>query len=627
MADSFAKDVVDALLEDAEQRLPDKIVDRISNADNIGGIIGILFDLYSGFPNLSSPFFLLVAERLKGRGGLLALFGEFVETIPATSRLLRRVTGKTEESARADLVQHWHNFSNNPSIGALMATTTAPAGTTAAPAAPPVTPAASPPPRRIEDVVSDAFNADEQQIIICIAEILRKEGKPGVDIVREVEGDSSLALIAWLDCVHQSPSALREQLTTSNEAMAASDEMDLQFRRGIAESPAVEAAWARAAAMVVRTNRTAIEFAFMGYNHRHPQNGLAAKVEDILDGLNLLAGVGVPRGKFAAMQSAVHGAITGAQIGIGVVAFTLLCCLVLALVATYSPESLHGLTTLGFYGLEGIALIVITIGFFRRTGRALVAQATALVAAMGVFPIIAGVGFLLATMLTKDPQSWVDFTMTWVLVNAWNLVSVGLAQKGVSLFAHIQSTVERIFGKSASEQFGKLAKENLWLTRIGTTIAFAVSLVWVFVFPLNVYGVGNPDRMLIIGVLVLVALPVALTSTLQNSTDINGYAAHVREDKKATDRGDYKAGKIAMRYVLPITLVVMTAVTIGGIAKSSTNPGRIGRVAEQTSAATDKAFDLVDKKLGINTKPKSAMSAANDAYCKAHPTDHTYPCK
>ena len=119
---------------------------------------------------------------------------------------------------------------------------------------------------------------------------------------------------------------------------------------------------------------------------------------------------------------------------------------------------------------------------------------------------------------------------------------------------------------------------------------------------------------------------MALTSTLQNSTDIGAYAAHVRDDKKATDRGDYKAGKIAMRYILPITLVVMMAVTIGGIAKASANPGRIGRVAEQTSKATDTARDFVDNKLGTNTKPKATTSAANAKYFTEHPTDHTYPC-
>lgn len=584
MADSIALDALQAAGEYTEGLVPDVIATELRLSDTADGVLGVLFDAYAAIPELAGPFIHFIAQRLKGRGGLTAGFGEVLETVPATSRMLRAITSKTTASARADMIDHWRRFRNNPAIGARM--------TTPAPAAAPATAPPAPPPTRIETIIVDAYDHDGSMVVTAIAEILRKEGKPGVDLVRELEGDSNLALIAWLECVHGSATELKRFLKSDADAMIAVHTMDREYRRGLAEHPDAEKAWAKAAADLVRINAMALALAFAGYNHRHPGNALAAKFEDAIDNLNRWTGTG-PRGKFGTMQAAKNLAIGTVQVGMAIPMVAMAYCLILLGLSVNYPDNLHVFSTWSFYGLMTTSLLIILAGNFSRKPMAVAIQMTALFLAMEVWPILAGTGFVLATVLGSK-VSWVDYAMGLILVVVWHLVGIGLLQKGINAIGSIEAGIARLFGADFATKFSGIAKENQWLSRISTTIAYAVSLVWLFVYILNLFEVVNPTRLYILGGVVVVVLAAAMVSSMINTYNMSGVAAHLRKAKEATDVTDYKAAKIATRYVVPIGVVLaVLLVAVFGITQLQ-NWGE--GVQAGTKRVSDKALNWAEGK-------------------------------
>lgn len=598
MADTIALDALQAAGEYTEGLVPDVIATELRNSDTADGVLGVLFDAYTSIPELAGPLIYFIAQRLKGRGGLTAGFGEVLETVPATSRMLRAITGKTTASARADMIDLWRRFRNNPAIGARM--------TTPAPAAAPATAPPAPPPTRIEKIIVDAYDHDGSMVVTAIAEILRKEGKPGVDLVRELEGDSNLALIAWLECVYGSATELKRFLKSDADAMIAVHTMDREYRRGLAEHPDAEKAWAKAAADLVRINAMAIGLAYAGYNHRHPGNPLVAKVEDLADALNGISG-GEPRGKFAAMQAAKNIAIGTVQVGMAIPMVAMAYCLILLGLSVNYPDNLHVFSTWSFYGLMTISLLVILAGSFSRKPWVVAIQMTALFLAMEVWPILAGTGFVLATVLGSK-VSWVDFAMGLVLVVGWHLVGIGLLQKGINALGSIEAGIARLFGAAFATKFSGLAKENQWLSRISTTIAYAVSLVWLFVYILNLFGVVNPTRLYILGGVVVVVLAAAMVSSMINTYNMSSVAPHLRKAKEATDVTDYKAAKIAARYVVPIGVVLaVLLVAVFGITQLQS--WGAGAQAGTTRVA-DKALSWVNDRASESEPATATQSVA-----------------
>lgn len=463
--DSIKKDVLDALGEYTEGALPVWFANKLRGSDTAEGIIGIVFDLYSAVPNMAGPVITFLGQRLKNKGGASAVLGEFLETIPTTSRALRAISGKTEQSARADLVAHWQKFKINPKIGAPIMSTTS-----SAPSSPP-----APPPQDILTILND-LPENKRRVATRLYQICIQEAR--MDLIPEAEGEASKLIAAIFEGARRAFGAFQNVLNDSDEVMIFINRMSAAERRGLKDS-ANEKEWNDAAKGLFRHNLEAANFLLLGFEERHPDSPLVAKVKDLLDRLNLFAG-GKPTERFEAAKRAKNLATFLGKASLGLIGFCVLyltgfviCCL------TY-PEHLGCFSWGSFFIMFGGSAITMIAGAFAE--KAALVQVVNLFLVTLVWPALLTIVFTGAMIFgLLNGGVWSVTLMAPILPICWDLIGLSIVQKIMNTVGAIPVAVAALSGgvtEAESEVIGKQLRENGFLVKISATVAGVAAVTW-----------------------------------------------------------------------------------------------------------------------------------------------------
>lgn len=596
MSDPTEKDVIDTIKEELDQRFPEFASRHLRGADNLDGLIGILFDLYASIPDLSSPVFIFLAERLQGRGGVLGLVGQFINTIPATSRMLRGVTGKTPEVARADVVAHWRRFRNNPSIGATMATPAAPATPT-----PPTVPTVSL--SRVQQAITKAtadggFTDHERLVIVQMFRIFRIEGAPGRDVVAELEGDARSGKRGILDTVKENSAELKVMFTTIgddfNRAWNYYEAMrDVERDGGTTSTTRPE--WREAAAHFVRQLMPVIEFILMGHAERHPEPAVAAAMLDLVDRLNVFAGL-EPSSTFLRAQS-IRETVRNTGFGLlGVFAVIVLYFLMVVQKAHDSPDNLVEFAWQSTWIiLGGAALLTIFGAIIRKTWLALTGAFTI----FAVSPVVLTVAWVVAAVFTPAPD-WRAFWMALIVVLGLDFITFSLTQKMIQTVGGIPTF---IFSLLPSKDEAKAAAEKIvkssFLASISSTIASAIVLLWVPIVGTYVLSTPVSIRIGTVAVIAVFACGHGYLKRGATMTDFTAYKSKKFADEaEAQALNNFKLAYTGLKSVTIGSLALYVVVSLFGVtplleAKDTVTHGTV-RAVGVVSNGGSKVLDYAE---------------------------------
>ena len=586
--DTVAHDVLGAAGEYFEGVIPDEFARRLRGSDSAEGLLGVLFDAYTAIPEIAGPFIHFFAQRLKGQGGMKGAFGEVLETIPATSRMLRLLTNKSPASARADLVTHWRRFRNNRSIGAMMAN---PA--TGAPPAAATPPAPLPPPvsSKIQVALNESgYSPEQRNAVLYLFRIFRTEGKVGSDIVAELEGDARTGKAGIVQTVAHNANDLLPLLEGPEfvAAMDAYDEMRrLEMTGGVTDEN--REAWKTAAAQFVRCLMPAIEFILMGYAELHPDSASASAALDLADNLNLFAGLN-PSSTFQRARKVQRAVVLTAR-GFGLVfAALLLYMLYVVNLAATDPASLVDFAYQSTWWMViGCAVVIIAGGIFSG-----VAQIVGVLALFYLVPIALTVAWTVAGVFTPQVD-WRAFWFPLLVVIILDFVSFGLLQKAVNAVGAIPAFLfsfmrDKDQAKAVSE---KLVKFN-FIAGISSTVAGAIVLLWLPLFASYVADVPVEWR---VGLMALIVVAACTYGYLKRSATMKNYATYAGELGKEIqdhDKQNLNLGYAFLRLAGVSVLVLCILVGAFGAA-------RVERAKDATVSLTGRSIgvlgDLADRAL------------------------------
>ncbi len=644
MSDSVSRDILDACIEDGEQRLPDILANRLRGADNVNGVIGILFDLYASIPNIASPAFLFIAQRLHSRGGMLRLLGEFIETIPATSRMLRGITGKTTASARADVVAHWHNFSRNPSIGATMAApATASTATTPSPAA-----VAPPSYSKVQRALSGAtegggYSDNQQLVLLYMFRLMRIEATPGTDIVAELEGEAAVAKHGFLNTLKDNANDIKHWLSGPDfdAAVGFCKKMRDYENRGCQSGTNLEK-WRRSAENFVRRLIPAFEFLLIGQADRNQGAEIIASGMDMLDKLHLFAGL-QPSSAFVKAQTFLRNLALASKGSMAIVGALILYGLLALWIAKEHQDWLPNFAWGSTLGILGTSALMMAFGWMVSGIVQVVGILLGFYAAPAALTLV-----WVITAIFAPTVDWFAYWVSLLVVVAFDFVSINLLQKGVQTVGAIPAFIKGII-RMEKDHVDALSKElakTSSLVNISATISSAVVLAWI---PLTLaFALSTPQAWRIGGITFIAILAIAY-GYLKRGAGLKVYSSYMGKLAAEIEAHDVLNLRYAYNALRGVTLAVLGAflvvrlVGVQWISQTETSMSHgATRTAGIVSDAGSKVLDAAEKGLGTYkaepvaevveapqpkaTSKRVKQAGANAAYCAAHPSDHSYPC-
>lgn len=612
MSDSNFQSLIRALTEDGEQRLPDEIVARIRGSDNLEGFVGVIFDLYASIPNIASPAILFIAQRLQNRGGVLSLLGEFVETIPPTSRMLRGVTGKTTEEARADVVAHWRNFSRNPRIGALMATpATASPATTPTPAAVPVA-SYSRVQRALSGATAGAGYSDTQQLVLLyMFRLMRIEATPGTDIVAELEGEAAVAGVGFLNTLRDNADDIKNWL--SGPDFDAAVEFVGEIRdfenHGCQSGPNLEG-WRRSAENFVRRMIPAFEFLLVGQADRNQGTNAVASGMDMLDRLHLFAGL-QPSSAFVKAQAAIRTAANVSKGSVAVVGALIIYGIITLWIGNWHQDWLPGFAWGSTVTILGVSALMMAFGW-------IVSGAVQVVGVLLGF-YAAPMALTLVWVITAIFTPTVDWFAYWVsllVIVTFDFVSINLLQKGGQTVGAIPAFIKSII-RMEKEHVDALSKElakTNFLVNISATVASAIVLAWI---PLTLaLALNTPQSWRIGGITFIAILAIAYGYLKRGATMkvYGSYAGKLGAEIEKQDILNLQYGYNALRVVTAGVLAAFIVVRIFGaqwISETETSMSHgATRAAGVVSNGGSKVLDYAENAVGSGSGATSGSKPA-----------------
>lgn len=606
MADSIVKDVKDALSVYAGGVIPDAIADRLRGSDTAEGILGVLFDALTSVPEIAGPFILFAAQRLKGRTGVTRLFGQLLETLPTTSRALRMITGKTPEQARADLIKHWLDFRNNPSIGASMSSAVA---TAAAPAATATAPLPAVTTSKIQEALATGgFTTDQVFVLLYLFRIFRIEGKPGSDIVAELEGDARVGGAGLVETLKYNAAHLKTLLSGDDfeDAVAAYREMRKLEIDGVPAS-ADRSPWRLAAAHLVRCLIPVIEFVLIGYAERHPSSSTADAALDLLDRLHLFAGL-EPSSAFQRARKIQRGVTLGAR-GFGF-AFGVMLLYFLKVVdlAVNNPAGLPDFAHQSTWWMVVLCGAGMILGAFVSG----VLQVVTAFVTLYLVPIALTVAWVVAGIFAPVVD-WRSYWMGLVVVLILDFISFSLLQKGINFVGGIPSFLADLLrdkdqAKATAE---KLAKFN-FLSNISSTIAGAVVLLWI---PLLVSFVADVPSSWRVGSMALVVVAACSYGYLKRGATMKDYHVYAGKLGGVIEGHDIKnlnLGYGLLRWTAGIVVAGFIIIGLFGAPRvqraKDVTVGLTERTVGVAGSAADKALDWAEGKVSESEPAPAARS-------------------
>lgn len=654
MSDSLAKDLTDVFNEEGDQRFPEWFVNSFKGADNVEGVIGVIFDAYTRVPDLASPLILLLAQRLEGRGGALGILGQFINTIPPTSRALRAVTGKTTASAHADLVGHWNRFRNNPSIGALMAH--APTAT-AAPGTPTPAPVPAVALSRVQQSVTKAladggFTEMEVRLVLALFRIFRVEGGMNSDAVAEVEGEANSGKLGLLDTLKENSRDLKTMFSVLEAADLEGARSCYETMRAVERSNGVTSTnrpeWRAAAAGIVRHLIPMIEFVLMGHMDRYPGSATAAAALDLWDKMNAF-GLLSPSSAFLRAQS-IKNTVRYTSLGL-LATFGIIALYFLAVVqaASSDPDNLGWYAWLSTWVILGGAAAVTIIGaiigaIWQKTWVALTGAFTI----FAISPVVLTVAWAVAVVFSPVPD-WRAWWMGLIVVVGLDFITFGLTQKVVQTVGGIPSFILGLFPnkEAATAAADKITKSN-FLVSISSTIASAIVLLWLPIVFMYVLGTPVSIR---IGTLAVIAAFACAHGYLKRSATMTDFTAYKSEEfakeAKAQAVKNFKIAYGGLKSVTFGSLALYLVVFLFGVtpllaAKDTVVHGTV-RTAKIVSDGGSRMLDHAESAVGSSndvrsapvvaeafkpkTPTKAEKAAAIKRYCDENPVDQSSTCK
>lgn len=620
MSDSVERDAIDTIKEELDQRFPEFVSRHLRGADNLDSLIGILFDLYASIPDLSSPVFIFLAERLQGRGGVLGLVGQFVNTIPSTSRMLRGVTGKTPEAARADVVAHWKKFKKNPRIGATMAT---PAATSPATPTPAAVPAASL--SRVQQAVAKAaadggFTDRERLMIVYMFRIMRIEGAPGRDVVAELEGEARNGKRGLIDTVVENNADLKVMFAAVPEDMDRAwgfYEAMREVERDNSVASTNKPEWRKAAANFVRQLMPIIEFILLGHAERHAEPAAAAAMLDLIDRLNLFADL-EPSSAFVRAQE-IKNTVRNTSFGL-LAAFALIILYFLAVVqeASTSPEHLGEFAWLSTWIiLGGAALLTVFGAAIRKTWVALTGAFTI----FAISPVVLTVAWVVAAVFTPVPD-WRAFWMALIVVLGLDFITFSLTQKMIQTVGGIPSFILSFFpNKEAAKEAAEKITKSSFLASISSTIASAIVLLWVPIVGTYVLGTPVAIRIGTVAVIAVFACGHGYLKRGATMTDFTAYKSKkFAEEAEAQAVNNFKLAYGGLKLVTLGSLGLYVVVFIFGMTPLLTAKDTAAHGAARTigivSDGGSRVLDYAENAVG--TPAAQPVQQAQPAPVEAH---------
>lgn len=607
--DSIPADVKDALSVYTAGVIPDVIADRLRNSDEAGDVLGVLFDALTSVPEIAAPFILFAAQRLKGRGGVTKLFGEMLEILPTTSRALRLITGKTPAEARADLIAHWHRFRSTPSIGAsLMASPAAPAASPAAAATAPL-PAVTA--SKIQEALTNGgFTPDQVLVLLYLFRIFRIEGKPGSDVVAELEGDARVGGAGLVETLKYNATHIKTLLSGGDfdDAVLAFQEMRRLERDGCPTS-ANRTEWRNAAANFVRCLMPVVEFILIGYADRHPSSSVTDATLDLMDRLNFFAGL-QPSSTFERARMIQRGVALGAR-GFGA-AFgaMLLYFLMVVNLAVYNPDGLPDFAYNSTWIMASFCGAAMVYGAFRSG----IVQVVTVFATFYLVPTALTVAWVVAGIFAPVVD-WRSYWMGLVVVLILDFISFSLLQKGINFVGGIPAfLVDLLRDKELVKTTAdKLAKFN-FLSNISSTVAGAVVLLWIPLLASFVADVPASWRVGCMGIIVVVACSYGYLKRGATMKDYHTYAGKLGGVIESHDIKNLNLGYDLLRWTGGFVVVLLALAGLFGASRvqraKDLTVDLTARTVGVAGGAADKALDWAEGKVGNNDQAPASASVA-----------------
>lgn len=634
------KTVLEAFIANAQDKLPVEFVSRIQGADNLPGLIGILFDLTAASPKHASFLFHLLGQLLEDKGGKYKLLGEFVHMIPATADTLRLVTGKTEESARSDLVAAWNTYKNHPTggttaLGAIMAAIT-PAAAPAAASAPKSTLS-----RVQAKLTGNTYTPEMLAVLTRLFTFCEDEAQPGTDLFsEELEGVAGATALSIVDTIRDA-NGLEKLLGDADFAAAYKRyEAMRKLERDGLQNGNNRDLWKVEAKAFVCLLYPVIEFLLIGHADRHPESAMKVQIADFLDRLNLT--FGTPSSTAHEKARVVKKKVAAGLRGMGFFGgATGLYVLVALAIAAFAPQHLSAFAFGSTWvGLGSCAVLLMVLAFV--SGPLQIAVGTVLM-------IFVSTGLTAAWILTgifSPAEGW--FTNAWfalLAVTLFDLVIVTLIQGGVHGLAAIPGLLS-LFIKDKVQLKAVMDAIVKWLglTQFSTTIAMAATLLMAPLMIATMAGISTAWR---IGGLLVIVFPALALAQMRRASNQGDNP----ELKKFFDQWDVTKAKMAKNTALymgaAVMIVFLITAFLGGqetvIKVRDGMRDAVIRSVDMTDTVTRGALDDAEAKVNNTRAPATNSSSTNSAneaqrrkdlkaldrvydgdYCK----DHTgYPCK
>lgn len=543
------KDSVDALAEMAEWQLPSVLAKRLAHANNPLGVALVLRDAIASVPGFLSWPLHVIAQRLMTRGTPTAMvMAAMIDFIPPLAESVRQRTGITAAQAQEETASRFfgqyasmHTKLSNL-IGGPMATTPTPPATSTVTAttAAPVSKASRVQMNLTGALEKGAYTPDQRAVILMMFRILRIEGKPGSDVVAELEGEARTGLRSLVDTIADNSTGLKvmfddigEDFTSAMSCYEAIRELE---RAGDSTSDGRKA-WRGAAASFVRHLIMVYEYLLLGNADRNPQSALASSAMDLMDNLNLFAGLEpsstLQRAK-KAQRTAAQVARGGAMAFVTMVMFFLVAVIVTVAFPKYLAEIALAFTAMVIFGSAVVTVAGCAIGEKTEIlGFTLRGNAMALTGAFTMFvvaPIVLTVAWVLATFFATEPN-WLPFWMTLSVVAVLDLITFSLVQKGLQSLGGLPSLFLSFFPnmEEAKAAAAKLAANN-FLANISATIAGAIIMALVPVSIAFALEIPVSVRMVTIAIIVGFACSHAW---LKRAATMRNYALYSSPEEAA----------------------------------------------------------------------------------------------
>lgn len=619
--------VLGAFGEEFESRLPEKLAKSLKEADSDTGIVGLLHDLYCALPDGASFVFMLASQLIKGRGPAGLLFGEFLESIPTTSRDLRAAKGKTEESARADLIKFYENWKKEKKVSDPIKAVVEE--------------------KKVEEkkiveewetaLARNFSDLIQRRTVRTIALICLEDSNPGNNYVFGTDAAARHCRTAWFEATRNIPEQVKEGLNSGKCGNSSLLDKITEVSGFDPKSAGFDQKLATARKALFQNNAEAINTALTNYAAKHGDTGAGAGARDAMQALSNLAGF-LPGGHGESVKKIFGFGVTTFSLSIvtvGLVMAYVMALLWMASTDTVAHPTLEWFAYFSMFVLMGLPIVGMVFGSLLTIRSAIVGlsvQTASFLLGLLVSPILIGTAFTFDAILPVETR-WDAMVLGPVWVIGWALISIGLLQKAVNEVGFFGTFIVSVFGKEFAEDLKTKLANGQWLAKVADTIAYAVLLIWVVAVPLAKlqmdYGLSQETRLFIIGMVGV----FGLLSVFMARSIVHGLGPGMKDQtiaqREANQKRDFGLVSKLQRSWVPLGLVVMAlflVVPALNVVKGMNDPTGLnvsGRVTTITKHVSEKSLDWVEKTTGTPATSSTVQTSGGNTVSNASVTPVT----